>query len=343
MDLRLSPEQVALRESAARIVDTLGTTTVADLDDVERTAKLAAAVTAAGWLELRCAEDGGAPLASGVEVALVAEELGRGLADVAFLGPVLAADLCRRAGITDDVPAATVALIADLSTVANADEGVATAVDARGSQTAVFTRSVDGGLEIGSVATGSVTSRIDLTRAVASVDCADWVRLPGQSQPLDEDDLAAWTALALAVSCADLVGVMRGALAQTCDYATIRHQFGSAIGSFQAVQHLLADALVATEGSYSVALHAAWAADALPSREALAAARLAKAYCSRAARSVCETAVQVHGGIGNTWECLAHVYLRRALHTSQILGGAGASLAHVLAEHGIQDGDDGLR
>src|SRR5258708_27233847 len=96
------------------------------------------------------------------------------------------------------------------------------------------------------------------------------------------------------------------------------------------------------EGSRSVALHAAWAVDALAADDALAAAALAKAYCSRAARTVCETAIQVHGGIGNTWDCLAHVYLRRALLSIDLFGGVGSSLARVMEHHGIGDGD-GLR
>ena len=58
---------------------------------------------------------------------------------------------------------------------------------------------------------------------------------------------------------------------------------------------------------------------------------MAKAYCARAAREVCETAIQVHGGIGNTWECLAHVYLRRALLSADVLGDAGGSVTRVLA------------
>ena len=132
----------------------------------------------------------------------------------------------------------------------------------------------------------------------------------------------------------------RSALAT--DYARTRQQYGAPIGSFQAVQHLLADALVATEGSRSIALHAAWAVDALSGTDALAAASAAKAFCARAARSVCETAVQVHGGIGNTWECLAHVYLRRALVSGEILGGVGPNLDRVLAAHGV-GGTDGLR
>jgi alkylation response protein AidB-like acyl-CoA dehydrogenase len=71
----------------------------------------------------------------------------------------------------------------------------------------------------------------------------------------------------------------------------------------------------------------------------LAAAGAAKAYCVRAARYVCETAIQVHGGIGHTWECLAHVYLRRALLSSDILGGIGPSLGRVLAHHGVGGGN----
>ncbi len=62
---------------------------------------------------------------------------------------------------------------------------------------------------------------------------------------------------------------------------------------------------------------------------------MAKAYCARAARTVCETAIQVHGGIGNTWECLAHVHLRRALLAADVLGGVGPNLARVLDHHGL--------
>ena len=135
---------------------------------------------------------------------------------------------------------------------------------------------------------------------------------------------------------------MRGALDLATGYAAERKQYGRAVGSFQAVQHLLADALVAMEGARSTTLHAAWAVDALPPADALAAAALAKAWCARAARSVCETSIQVHGGIGNTWECLAHVHLRRALLSIDVLGGIGPNLDRVLAHHGI-GGGDGLR
>ena len=344
MDVRLTTEQRDLRASAARIVDTLGPRTVVDLDDATRTARLDAAVAAAGWRELRQTEGDGRPLASGVEAALIAEQLGRGLADVAFLGPVLASDLGRRAGLTSDACGYTVALSPDLLGLADAaGGGVATAIDVAGSRGCLVTRAAQDVVGLAVIDIPTTVSGVDLTRSVAGVDTSLAGALPGQPGSLDAQDVAAWTAFALALTCADLVGVMRGAVGLARDYAALRHQFGTAIGSFQAVQHLIADALVATEGAYSVALHAAWAADALAPADALHAARLAKAYCSKAARTVCETTIQVHGGIGNTWECLAHVYLRRAHHSTEILGGAEVSLGHVLESHGIGGGGDGLR
>jgi alkylation response protein AidB-like acyl-CoA dehydrogenase len=357
VDVRLSAEQVALRDSVVQVVGHLGPHTVAELGDAERGAKLDAAVAASGWRELRAAADGGAPWASAVEVAIVAEELGRGLADAAFLGPTLASDLRRAVG-APAVDGETVAFAADLSRPAEPTalteptgrvlEAGAVAIDAQGATAALALVPNAHGVTLASVPAGEPGTDVDLTRPVWR-----WSRSPapvevaGQTRVLSADDRDRWTSLALAVTSADLVGVMRGALDLACDYARQRHQYGVAIGSFQAVQHLLADALVATEGSHSIALHAAWAIDALPGAEALTAASAAKAYCARAARMVCETAIQVHGGIGNTWECLAHVYLRRALHSTEVLGGVGPNLARVLSAEGLGGGGfggtDGLR
>src|SRR5271165_1955211 len=97
MDVRLTTEQLALRDATARVVDRLGPATVAELDDLDRSQELDTVAEAAGWRELRHAVEDGTPLASGVEVAIVAEELGRGLADTAFLGPILAGELRRMA------------------------------------------------------------------------------------------------------------------------------------------------------------------------------------------------------------------------------------------------------
>jgi alkylation response protein AidB-like acyl-CoA dehydrogenase len=343
VDVRLSTEQVALRDSAAQIAGRLGPTAVAQLDDAERAGKLDAAVAAAGWRELRMPADDGSPWASAVEVAVIAEELGRGLADAAFLGPTLAADLRRRAGAPPGSANETVALGPDLSRLAEADDADAIAVDAHGATSGLLLVGGDGNQFLGAISLGAETTSADLTRPVAPRREGEQAAvLDEQTRPLQSDDLASWQSLALAVACADLVGTMRGTLALATEYAKERKQYGAAIGSFQAVQHMLADAHVATEGSRSIALHAAWAVDALSADEALAACSAAKAYCARAARSVCETSIQVHGGIGNTWECLAHVFLRRALFSTEVLGGVGANLERVLAASGIGD-DDGLR
>ena len=347
MDVRLSAEQATLRDSAVQIVERLGPTSVRQLEDTERRAKLDAAVETSGWRELRTAAEDGTPWASAVEAALVGEELGRGLADTPFLGPTLAAELRRLAGAPPADRRETVVLGGGFSELAHAERETlgpsAVAVDAEGAAVALLLLPAVDGTALGSVAVDELARGVDLTRPVAT-----WAGPPkiepvrDQARVLDLDDLERWRSLGLALTCADLVGVTRGALAMTVEYAKTRRQYDAPIGSFQAVQHLLADACVAAEGSRSVALHAAWAVDALAPADALAAASVAKAYCARAARSVCETAIQVHGGIGNTWDCLAHVFLRRALLSTEILGGVGDSLERVLVAHGAGV-DDGLR
>jgi alkylation response protein AidB-like acyl-CoA dehydrogenase len=330
MDVRLSAEQQALRDSVALVVGRLGPRTVASLDDAERAAKLDAAVAAAGWRELRAPDDTGAPWATAVEAAVVAEEMARGLADAPFLGPTLATELRRLAGAPAAGVAETVALTPDLGALATTADGGAVAIDAAGASRALSFEPA--AMRLVAVTVLSPTAGPDLTRPSGAVDATNATDVSGA---LAADALDRWTALALALTCADLVGVMRGAVQLARDYAVERQQYGAAIGSFQAVQHLLADAHVAAEGSRSASLHAAWAVDALPPGEAVAAGAVAKAYCSRAARSVCETAIQVHGGIGHTWDCLAHVYLRRALLSVDVLGGLGANLERVLVQHGI--------
>ena len=327
MDVRFSSEQVALRDSVAQVVERLGAKAVGQLDDAERVAKLDAAVIASGWRELRTADDAGAPWASAVEVAIVAEELAKGVADAAFVGPTLAAELRRLTGTEPSSAAETVALTADLEAL-----GSSVAVDAAGATGVLAV--CDGALVEATL--GAQLPETDLTRPSFEVG-ADVVAVE-----LPAEAVTRITTLGLAVTCADLVGTMQGGLDLSTDYAKDRHQYGAAIGSFQAVQHMLADAHVLTEGSRSVMLHAAWAVDALSPEEALAAAAGAKAYCARSARAVCETVIQVHGGIGNTWECMAHVFLRRALLSSDILGGVGPNLDKVLAHHGIGS-SDGLR
>jgi alkylation response protein AidB-like acyl-CoA dehydrogenase len=336
MDVRLSPEQQVLRDTASQLVDRLAPRTVGDLDDEERSARLDAAVAGSDWRELRAPSGVGGPLASAIEAAIVAEELGRGLADTAFIGPTLATDLRRLADAPAVSGSETVAFAADLGALASAAGG-AVAVDSAGATGALL---VDAGA-VGVVDLAGQEVRVDLTRPSVALEPSASVT-PAGGRALGSEQLTRWTALGLALTCADLVGVMRGAITLACEHATSRRQYGVPIGSFQAVQHLLADALVATEGSRSAAIHAAWGVDALEPRDALAAAAVAKAYSARSALSVCETAIQVHGGIGNTWECLAHVYLRRALLSIDLFGGVGSNLTRVLEHAGI-GADDGLR
>jgi hypothetical protein len=302
-------------------------------------------VAGSGWRELRAETENGAALASGVEPAIVAEELGRGLADAAFLGPTLATELRRLAGAPASDSVETVAFDANLLTVVRADDGTvptAVAIDRAGSSTALLLMPDARGCLLGQITLTPQSAGPDLTRPSAIPDPGSTVATVEAVRPITADDLRRWTALGLALTCADLVGTMRGAVRLACDYAAQRRQYGVAIGSFQAVQHMLADAHVATEGSRSVMLHAAWAVDALSPEEALAAGAVAKAYCARAARHVCETVIQVHGGIGNTWDCLAHVFLRRALLSCDVLGGTHVNLGRVLDHRGI-GGRDGLR
>src|SRR5262249_4894014 len=140
----------------------------------------------------------------------------------------------------------------------------------------------------------------DLTRTTAELS------EPSESiGDLTARDVQRFHALAVVATTADILGTARGAHALSCEYAKIREQYGKPIGSYQAVAHMLADCLALIEGSISVLRHAAWAVDELQPAEAIRAASIAKVYCARAARTVCETTIQVHGGIGNTWECLA--------------------------------------
>lgn len=334
MDVRFSAEQRALADAAAQLVGRLGPRTVPGLDDAERQAKLDAAVDSSGWLELRTGSDDATPWGSGVEVGIVAEALGRGAADTAFVGPTLAADLRRRCG------AATAtrpeAVVVDGGLVLDVPQGCDTAL--------VLVPDGDASV-VGSVRIADAVTTTDLTRRVARLAPDVPVEPLAGSSPLDGGDIAAWRALGLAASCADLVGSMGAAVRLAVDYAAERSQYGHPVGSFQAVQHLLADAHVQTEGSRSVALHAAWAVDALDPEMALDAACAAMAYCGRAGLRVCEAAIQVHGGIGNTWECMAHVHLRRSLLSSSLFGGVEAALDRVLARRldGSGRTGDGLR
>jgi hypothetical protein len=301
MDVRLTTEQRELRDAAARLADDLGPGSVLDLADEDRSARLEKAIAATGWRTLR--SDG----ATGVEVALVVEELARGLVDVPFAGPVLADDLSARltaGGVVTDA-AGLDAAVGAAATIAVG--GVAP--DAKGLQGLL---ELDGTSVLAGTLGGSEPG-VDLTRLVG-VPAAGLAAVG----TVDGETAQRFRALALVVTTADMLGAARGAQALAVEYAKVRAQYGHPIGSYQAVAHLLAEALALVEGSVSVLRHAAWAVDELAADEAVQAAVVAKVYVERAARTICETSIQVHGGIGNTWECLAHVFLRRVLTSAEL-------------------------
>jgi alkylation response protein AidB-like acyl-CoA dehydrogenase len=118
---------------------------------------------------------------------------------------------------------------------------------------------------------------------------------------------------------AEQAGGAQRAMRMGVDYARTRIQFGRAIGSFQAVKHMCADMLLEAESAISAARHVAYAFDTDDVSRAADLA-LAQAYCSDAFVFVAATNIQVHGGIGFTWEHPAHLYLRRARTDAQLLG-----------------------
>ena len=127
-----------------------------------------------------------------------------------------------------------------------------------------------------------------------------------------------WSTAAL---CAEMVGGVQKVLETSTEYAKTRHQFGKPIGIYQAVSHKIADMLVLSESGRSATYYAAWTVDADAPDRSLAAS-MAKAYVSDAYRKVAGDGIQVHGGIGFTWEHDMHLYFKRAKSSEVTLGDA---------------------
>jgi alkylation response protein AidB-like acyl-CoA dehydrogenase len=121
--------------------------------------------------------------------------------------------------------------------------------------------------------------------------------------------------------CAEMCGGAQKVLDMTVEYAKIRQAFGRPIGSYQGVKHRAADMLVDVENSKSITYYAAWALDE-GSPEAPLAVSMAKAYVSDAFRRVAAAGIQLHGGIGFTWEHDLHLYFKRAKGSEFTFGDA---------------------
>jgi alkylation response protein AidB-like acyl-CoA dehydrogenase len=159
-----------------------------------------------------------------------------------------------------------------------------------------------------------------------------WNEVRFDGVELDADSLMgaphkAWPALkrtlewATAALCAEMVGGAQKVLESSTDYAKTRHQFGKPIGIYQAVSHKLADMLVLSESGRSATYYAAWTVEADAPDRSLASS-MAKAYVSDAYRKVAGDGIQVHGGIGFTWEHDMHLYFKRAKASEVTLGDA---------------------
>jgi alkylation response protein AidB-like acyl-CoA dehydrogenase len=157
------------------------------------------------------------------------------------------------------------------------------------------------------------TVRLDRTPVAAGAV----VGRPGQGS-----DLLAWLLHRAAVgAAAEMLGAARRCLDTSVAYAKVREQFGQPIGAFQAIRHKCAEMLLEVENGHAATYYAAWALDAAAD-DGPVAASVAKAYVGEAARAVCGEAIQVHGGIGFTWEYDLHLYVKRAKALEVMYGDA---------------------
>jgi alkylation response protein AidB-like acyl-CoA dehydrogenase len=170
--------------------------------------------------------------------------------------------------------------------------------------------------------TGQALPVLDQTRRQARLG---FDRVPATPVGDVGDPVAGWDLVrivldhAAAALAMEQVGGAERVLEQAVDHAKTRFQFGRPIGSFQAVKHKCADMLILVEQSRAVAHHAIEASGG-PQREFALAASLAKAFCSSAYTRVAGENIQVHGGMGFTWEHSAHLYLKRAKSSEALLG-----------------------
>ncbi|WNG90672.1 acyl-CoA dehydrogenase family protein [Mycobacterium sp. ITM-2016-00318] len=287
----------------------------------------------AGWTGLEVGEDLGGAGATFAEVAVICEEMGRAASANSYLGgavlgvgvltslqPSESRDRLLRATASGT---ARTAVVVDGFTL---DDGRLTGhaefvPDALDADTLLVV--VDGGVV---VADATVTPRpvLDGTRRLATVsaktsEATEVLRFAGDA--MDEVRRLRERA-AVAIAC-DSLGLSEAMLSATVAYVKVRHQFGRAIGSFQAVKHACADML--TSLSVSRQLVSA-AVDAVTERlpDADVAVAMAKSHTCAAAVDIAGKAMQLHGGIGYTWESGLHVYLKRAALNRSLFGSPAA-------------------
>jgi alkylation response protein AidB-like acyl-CoA dehydrogenase len=270
-----------------------------------------------GWAGIFIDEEHGGQGLGIVELVILMEELGYALAPVPFLSNAAAGLALQFAG-TDEQKERWLPGIASgeaRGTVGMVRDGEARLVPDADSAEVIVLIGFDGSTSVVEAGSGQIEQieTMDRTRRFGRV------RAEG-GEPLGGDCFAAGDRIATALS-AETVGVAQKAMEMAVEYARERKQFGRPIGSYQAVSHRCAQMLLEVEGARSGAYYAAWCADAEP--ESLpAAASGAKAYSSDAGWRVCGSSLQVHGGIGFTWEHDLHFFLKRAKTNAMLFGSA---------------------
>ncbi|MEV1066416.1 acyl-CoA dehydrogenase family protein [Streptomyces sp. NPDC050263] len=296
-------------------------------DEVKPAARTAAqqALEALGLTELRATTP---PVATVQECALLAEEHGRQPLTTSLLGTVLLAPEVTRlladgsgAGAVPPRAVPTIALAPDLRFPGPAPSRLV-AWDCEGADGALC---VDAQGTVTRAESGSSAPTADLLRSVRTAHPGPVV---GRLSPRAHQH---WQAYALVIVASELVGAARAFVELSVDYARERRQYGRPIGSFQAVQHLLADATALVEACTSATRYAAWCVDHEPPGRALTAARVAKAEADVSTVEAVYAGMQVFGGIAQTWEHVAHLYLRKVLLGATVLA-TTADLLPTLAE-----------
>jgi alkylation response protein AidB-like acyl-CoA dehydrogenase len=271
-----------------------------------------------GFLGITVPESAGGAGGSVLDLAVVAEQAGAVLA-----GPSLVT-AARAAVLLEGAPDLAAQLADGSAAIAVLDGPVTGSAPSLDAADATLFLGLDGGALVAGEGEVTPGRPMDGTRGLASV------RMTSR-RVLAEDAGERWARarqVGAVVMAAEDLGAADRALLTGVDYARQREAFGRVIGSYQAVKHLLVDAWVGVDQLRSLVWWAAWAADSSPAELPLAAAA-AKAYAAEVAERATETVVQVHGGVGFTWEHDAHLYWRRAKVDRLLLGDAAEHLDAV--------------
>ena len=289
-----------------------------------------------GWPGIFIGEEHGGQGLGVVELVILMEELGYALAPAPFLSNAAAGLMIQHAGSDEqrDRWLPGIASGEQRGTVAYVENGVASLVaDADTADVVVL---FDSDTDTATVAAAGDV-QIEKVDTIDSTRRFSRVTPNGAGEELSGGRGPAVDAIApIAVAIAgELVGVSQRAMEMAVEYAKDRQQFGRPIGAYQAVSHRCAQMLLETEGARSATLYAAWTADHQPESLQLAAS-MAKAYASDCGWRVTASSLQVHGGIGFTWEHDLHFFLKRGKADGHLFGSAREHRERVAELAGLQ-------